>query len=254
MVMKAILVDDEPDGIRTLKKMLELHCPNVEVSATCSNAVAAKHQIKELQPDVVFLDIQMPGKSGLELLTELPAKNFEIIFVTAHNEYILQALQYSAADYLLKPVDEDRLIEAVQRVENRLEAGKKEGMTEALLHNLGKTGNPSEMRLCLPTLKGFIVLKLEEIIYCEAERSYTVFHLEKNKTVIVSKPLLDYENLLKDTSFLRIHKSFLINLHHVREYQRGEGGMVIMSDDAEIEVSRRKKDQFLLKIKEAFRY
>jgi two-component system LytT family response regulator len=254
MVMKAILVDDEPDGIRTLKKMLELHCPNVEVAATCSNAVAAKHQIKELQPDVVFLDIQMPGKSGLELLTELPVKNFEIIFVTAHNEYMLQALQYSAADYLLKPVDEDRLIEAVQRVENRLEAGKREGVTEALLHNLSNTGSPSEMRLCLPTLKGFIVLKLEEIIYCEAERSYTVFHLEKNKTVIVSKPLLDYENLLKDTSFLRIHKSFLINLHHVREYQRGEGGMVIMSDDAEIEVSRRKKDQFLLKIKEAFRY
>ena len=254
MVIKAILVDDEPDGIRALKKMLELHCPNVEVAATCSNAVAAKHQIKELQPDVVFLDIQMPGKSGLELLTELPAKNFEIIFVTAHNEYMLQALQYSAADYLLKPVDEDRLIEAVQRVENRLEAGKKEGMTEALLHNLSKTGNPSEMRLCLPTLKGFIVLKLDEIIYCEAERSYTVFHLEKNKTVVVSKPLLDYENLLKDTSFLRIHKSFLVNLHHVREYQRGEGGMVIMSDDAEIEVSRRKKDQFLLKIKEAFRY
>ena len=252
--MKAILVDDEPDGIRTLKKMLELHCPNVEVAATCSNAIAAKHQIKELQPDVVFLDIQMPGKSGLDLLTELPAKNFEIIFVTAHNEYMLQALQYSAADYLLKPVDEDRLIEAVQRVENRLEAGKKEGVTEALLHNLSKAGSPSEMRLCLPTLKGFIVLKLDEIIYCEAERSYTVFHLEKNKTVIVSKPLLDYENLLKDTSFLRIHKSFLINLHHVREYQRGEGGMVIMSDDAEIEVSRRKKDQFLLKIKEAFRY
>jgi two-component system, LytTR family, response regulator len=254
MVIKAIIVDDEPDGIRALKKMLELHCPNVEVAATCSNAIAAKHQIKELQPDVVFLDIQMPGKSGLELLTELPSKNFEIIFVTAHNEYMLQALQYSAADYLLKPVDEDRLIEAVQRVENRLETGKKEGMTEALLHNLSKTGNPSEMRLCLPTLKGFIVLKLDEIIYCEAERSYTVFHLEKNKTVIVSKPLLDYENLLKDTSFLRIHKSFLINLHHVREYQRGEGGMVIMSDDAEIEVSRRKKDQFLLKIKEAFRY
>ena len=252
--MKAILVDDEPDGIRTLKKMLELHCPNVEVAATCSNAIAAKHQIKEVQPDVVFLDIQMPGNSGLELLTELPAKNFEIIFVTAHNEYMLQALQYSAADYLLKPVDEDRLIEAVQRVENRLEAGKREEMTDVLLHNISKTGNPSEMRLCLPTLKGFIVLKLEEIIYCEAERSYTVFHLEKNKTVIVSKPLLDYENLLKDTSFLRIHKSFLINLHHVKEYQRGEGGMVIMSDDAEIEVSRRKKDQFLLKIKEAFRY
>jgi two-component system LytT family response regulator len=252
--MTAILVDDEPDGIRTLNKMLELHCPQVKVTATCSNAIAAKQQIKEIHPDVVFLDIQMPGKSGMELLSELPAKNFEVIFVTAHNEFILQALQYSAADYLLKPVDEDRLIEAVQRVEKKLEADKQEERTETLLYNLGKTGSPSEMRLCLPTLKGFIVLKLEEIIYCEAERSYTIFHLEGNRTVTVSKPLFDYDVLLKDTTFLRIHKSYLINLLHVKEYQRGEGGLVIMSDNAEIEVSRRKKDQFLMKVKEVFRY
>lgn len=250
--MKAILVDDEPDGIRILQKMLNLHCPQVEVAATCTNALAAKEQIGALHPEVVFLDIQMPGKSGLDLLTEISPKDFEVIFVTAYNEYMLQALQYSAADYLLKPVDEDRLIEAVHRVEKRLKAGGDE-RTHALLHNLGKTGNPAEMRLCLPTLKGFIVLKLEEIIYCEAERSYTIFHLEGNRTITVSKPLLEYDELLKDTTFLRIHKSFLINLYHVREYQRGEGGLVIMSDNAEIEVSRRKKDLFLLKIREAFR-
>lgn len=252
--MKAILVDDELDGIRTLKKMLELHCPQVNVIATCSDAIQAKQQIGAIQPDVVFLDIQMPGKSGLELLTELSVKDFEVIFVTAHNEYMLQALQYSAADYLLKPVDEDRLTEAVKRVEKRLEAGKKDEPTETLLYNLSKSANPAEMRLCLPTLKGFIVLKLEDIIYCEAERSYTMFHLVGNKTVTVSKPLFDYDNILKDTSFLRVHKSFLINLYHVKEYQRGEGGVVIMSDNAEIEVSRRKKDQFLEKIKEVFRY
>ena len=156
--------------------------------------------------------------------------------------------------YLLKPVDEERLVEAVHRVEKKLEAGKREERTEALLHNLSKSGNPAEMRLCLPTLKGFIVLKLEEIIYCEAERSYTIFHLEGKRTVTVSRPLIDYDNLLKDTTFLRIHKSFLINLHHVKEYQKGEGGMVILSDNTEIEVSRRKKDEFLMKIKEAFRY
>jgi two-component system, LytTR family, response regulator len=252
--MRAILVDDEPDGIRALKKMLELHCPQVEVAATCPGAAIAKRQMEELKPDIVFLDIQMPGQSGLELLAELPVKNFEVIFVTAHNEYMLQALQYSAADYLLKPVDEDRLIEAVQRVERRLEEGRKEERTETLLHNLSKAGTPSEMRLCLPTMKGFIILKLEDIIYCEAERSYTVFHLEGNRSVTVSKPLLDYDHLLKDTSFLRIHKSYLINLHHVKEYQRGEGGLVIMTDNAEIEVSRRKKEQFLLKIKEVFKY
>jgi two-component system LytT family response regulator len=166
---------------------------------------------------------------------------------------MLQALQYSAADYLLKPVDEDRLIEAVKRVETRLGENKKVQSPEVLLHNMGQAGNPSEMRLCLPTLKGFIVLKLEEIIYCEAERSYTIFHLQNNKSVMVSKPLLDYDHLLKDTSFLRIHKSFLINLLNVREYQRGEGGVVIMNNGVEIEVSRRKKELFLMKVKDSFR-
>ena len=252
--MQAIIVDDEQDGIRTLQKMLELHCPGVQVVATCSSAAAAKQKIIQFAPDLVFLDIQMPGKSGLELLTELDVKEFEVIFVTAHNEYMLQALQFSAADYLLKPVDEDRLIEAVQRVEKRLETGKREEHTRALMHNLGKAGNPSEMRLCLPTLKGFIILKLDEIIYCEAERSYTIFHLDGKPSLTVSKPLLEYDQILQDTSFFRIHKSFLINMNHVKEYQRGEGGLVIMSNDAEIEVSRRKKDLFLMKIKEAFRY
>src|SRR5207344_400187 len=118
--MKAILVDDEPDGIRTLQKLLERHCPDVKIEATCANAAIAKKQIEALKPDIVFLDIQMPGQTGLEMIAELTVKNFEIVFVTAHNEYILQALQYSAADYLLKPVDEDRLIEAVQRAEKRL--------------------------------------------------------------------------------------------------------------------------------------
>lgn len=251
--MKAILVDDEPDGIRALKKMLESHCPNVEVAATCSNAASAKQELERIRPDVVFLDIQMPGKSGLDLLTEMPEKDFEVIFVTAHNEYILQALQYSAADYLLKPVDEDRLIEAVQRVETRLQAEKKD-WTETLMHNLNKAGSPSEMRLCLPTLKGFIVVKLDDIIYCEAERSYTIFHLEGKKTVTVSKSLIEYDNLLQETQFFRIHKSFLVNLNHIKEYQRGEGGLVIMTNNAEIEVSRRKKEFFLNRMKVLYKY
>lgn len=252
--MRAILVDDEPDGIRTLKKLLERHCPQVSIESTCANAATARKQIEIIKPDVVFLDIQMPGQSGLDMIADLPVKNFEIIFVTAHNEYMLQALQFSAADYLLKPVDEDRLTEAVERVEKRLAEEKHEGLNEALLHNISNKGNPVEMRLCLPTLKGFVILKLDDIFYCEAERSYTIFHIEGNKTVMVSKPLLEYETLLADTTFLRIHKSFLINLRHVKEYQRGEGGLVIMSNHAELEVSRRKKEQFLEKIKTIYKY
>ncbi|TDH24659.1 response regulator transcription factor [Segetibacter sp. 3557_3] len=252
--MKAILVDDEADGIRTLQKLLERHCPQVHIVGTAVNADSAGELIGRLQPDVVFLDIQMPGKTGIELLTEMGKPDFEVVFVTAYNEYMLQALQFSAADYILKPVDEDRLVEAVARVTKRLSEGEKDEQSSALLHNLFNAGQPGNMRLCLPTFKGFTVVKLGEIIYCEAERSYTIFHLVDGKTVTVSKPLLDYDNLLKGTTFLRVHKSYLINLLHIKEYIRGEGGQVIMSDGAEIEISRRRKDEFLVLVKDVFKY
>ncbi|HEX7847403.1 MAG TPA: LytTR family DNA-binding domain-containing protein [Chitinophagaceae bacterium] len=251
--MKAVIVDDEMDGIHTLQKMLARHCPQVKLISSFSNAVTAAKEISAVQPDLLFLDIQMPGKTGLELLAELPERNFEVVFVTAYNEYMLQALQFSAVDYLLKPVDEDRLIEAVERAGQRLKEGRREKQSDALLYNIEKAGKPLEMRLCLPTFKGFLIVKLEEIIYCEAERSYTVFHLADGKTLTVSKPLLDYDNMLKDAGFFRVHKSFLINLVHVREYHRGEGGFVIMNNKAEIEVSRRKKELFLEQIKLVFK-
>jgi two-component system, LytTR family, response regulator len=252
--MRAIIVDDEPDGIRTLKKMLELNCPEVEVTATCSSVNTAKQKLEETNPDLVFLDVQMPGKSGLDLLKDIVDRNFEVIFVTAHNEYMMQAFQFSAVDYLMKPVDEDRLVEAVHRVKKRFRQEGSLKQAETLLHNINKAGSPLEMRLCLPTLKGFSIVKLEEIIYCEAQRSYTVFRLVNNKTIMISKPLFDYDRLLADTIFFRVHKSFLINLLHVKEYMRGEGGTVLMSNGMEIEVSRRKKEFFLTKVKEIFKY
>jgi len=125
---------------------------------------------------------------------------------------------------------------------------------EAFLYNINKARLPLEMRLCLPTQKGFTVVKMEEIVYCEAQRSYTQLHLLNNKSMTVSKPLFDYDRLLTDTTFLRVHKSFLINLLHVKEYSRGEGGTVIMSNGMEIEVSRRRKELFLAKVKELFKY
>lgn len=251
--MKAIIVDDEPDGIKILEKLLATHCPSVKVVASCSNAFIAKKQIDDLKPNVVFLDIQMPNKTGLEMLAEIANKHFEVIFVTAHNEYLLEALQFSAVDYLLKPVDEDRLIEAVARVEKRMHHENETKRIETLLHNMGKTVSPLEMKLCIPTIKGFSIIAVSSIMYCEAERGYTIFHLDDGKTVTSSKSLTTYEDLLSSITFLRIHKSFLINLLHVKEYQRGEGGVVMMSNGAEIEVSRRKKELFLAKIKEVFK-
>jgi two-component system LytT family response regulator len=252
--MKALIVDDEADGTSILKKMLSLNCRQVNVVGTCSNASEGKQKIDELKPDVVFLDIQMPDKSGFEMLEELGPKNFEVIFVTAHNQYVLQALQLSAADYLLKPVDEERLVEAIQRVETRLQQRAGDRNLETLLYNLQRTGFPGEMKLCIPTLKGFAVLKLEDIIVCEAEKNYTIFHCHGKKSFIVSRPLLEYEKILESAGFLRVHRTYLINVQHISEYYRGEGGIVVMSNGTEVEISRRKKEEFLSRVKEIFRY
>lgn len=251
--MRALIIDDEQDGTSTLKKMLDQNCRQVDVVGTSANAFDGRKQLEELKPDLVFLDIQMPGMSGLDMLAEMDTRNFEVIFVTAHNQYMLQALQFSAADYLLKPVDEDRLAEAMQRVEKRLLQKDDNRSIDALLYNLQKAGSPNEMKLCIPTLKGFVVLKLEDIIVCEAEKNYTIIHLKDKKSITVSRPLLDYEKILEGTTFLRVHRTFLINLQHVKEYHRGEGGVVIMSNGAEVEISRRRKEEFLSKIRAVFR-
>jgi two-component system, LytTR family, response regulator len=249
--MRAILVDDEPHGIRTLKKLLEFNCPEVEIAAVCADAFDAKQKIEECEPDLVFLDIRMPGKSGLDMLADLAEWKFEVIIVTAHNQYILQALHYSAVDYIMKPVDEDKLVEAVQRVKTRISKNQARGNAHALVHNMENADSPEEMRLCLRSHKGLTVLSLDEIVYCEAQRSYTVFHLANQKTILASKPLFDYDRLLEGTSFFRVHKSFLINLQHIKEYIRT--GSVLMSNGKTIEVSRRKKDAFLMKVKDVFK-
>lgn len=252
--MRAIIVDDEPDGASILNKMLTLNCKDVEVVATCTNAEEGRQQAEALNPDLIFLDIQMPGKTGFEMLQEMDTRPFEVIFVTAHNQYLLKALQFSAADYLLKPVDEDRLIEAIQRAERKRQQKGDNSNMETLLYNLEKTGFPNEMKLCIPTLKGFVVLKLADIIVCEAEKNYTIFHVHGKRPLIASRPLLEYEKILEGTSFLRVHRTYLVNLQHISEYQRGEGGVVIMSNGAEIEISRRKKEVFLDRIKGMFRH
>jgi two-component system, LytTR family, response regulator len=252
--MRAIITDDEKFSLGTLKKLLEIKCPSVNIVAECYSADEAIEKIQSLRPELVFLDIAMPGKSGLEMLAEIKTIDFQLIFVTAYDEYILQALHYSAVDYLLKPVEEDRLAEAVSKAEKKLGESRINNKIETLVYNLTQAANAATMKLCIPTLKGFQVVSLEEIICCEAEDSYTTFFLNSGTKICSAKTLLDYELLLRNTSFLRVHKSYLINLHHIKEYQRGDGGTVIMSNGTMIEVSRRKKELFLTRIKEVFKY
>jgi two-component system LytT family response regulator len=253
-MIRAILIDDEPRGINSLQKLLELNCPQVSVLATCNNADEALEKINLLKPDLIFLDIAMPVKNGFDLLKELKEISFEIIFTTAHNQFMIEAFHFSAIDYLLKPVDDDLLVEAVVRVKKRIseKAGSKN--VEVLLQNIQQRQSSRNMKLCIPSLKGFQVVELEDILYAEASGNYTNFHFTNQQMVCTSKPIHDYEELLVDSGFMRIHKSYLINLLHVKEYIRGEGGSVILSNNKEVEVARRKKDDFFIRMKQYYKY
>jgi two-component system, LytTR family, response regulator len=253
-MIKTLIVDDEYVSRNVLKKLLAINCPEVEIVAECTNAAEGKAEIERQKPELVFLDISMPGKSGLDMLKEITAIDFGIIFVTAFHEYTIQAIRYSAIDYLLKPVDAKELTDAVDRVKIKIAASQPAPQLQTFLHNVNTMHAQREMQLCVPGIKGFQVIKVKDIIYCEAENTYTGIYLQNNQKLLASRPLIDYETLLQDSLFVRIHKSYLINMQHLKEYQKGEGGSVIMSNGKELEVSRRKKESFVHFLKQNFKY
>jgi two-component system LytT family response regulator len=252
--IQAILVDDEPRGLTSLKKKLELYCQQVEVLATCTGAEEAQDAILRLRPQLIFLDIAMPGQSGFDLLERLPEIDFEIIFVTAHHHHMLQAFHFSAVDYLLKPVDHELLIEAVHRAAKKVTEKIDTRNIKTLLHNIRYGGHTPHIKLCIPSLKGFQIVEIRDILYCAAEGSYTSIVFPDRMAILSSKVLHEYESLLSDCRFLRIHKSYLVNLDHIKEYVRGEGGSVIMRNGDELEVSRRKKEPLVSWLKEYYKY
>lgn len=253
-LIPTILIDDEPRGLNTMQKLLELNCPDINIVASCNNADNAIEKINELHPDLIFLDIGMPVKNGFDLLKELKELNFEVIFVTAHNEFTIEAFHFSAIDYLLKPVDDDLLIKAVKRAKKRIIEKTGSKNIETFLYNVQQKQSTKNMKLCITSLKGFRVVELGDILYAEASGNYTNFYFTKTNVVCTSKPIHEYEELLADSGFVRTHKSYLVNLLHVKEYLKGEGGSIILTNQQELEVARRKKDIFLSKMKEFYKF
>ncbi|MBL0267564.1 MAG: response regulator transcription factor [Chitinophagaceae bacterium] len=253
-MLRAIIVDDEKLSRNTLKKLLELYCPAVSVVGESESADQATKLLEQVKPDLVFLDVAMPGKNGIDFLKGYGEINFEVIFVTAHDKYILQAIRFAAVDYLQKPVDEQQLVNAVANASKRIMQKTASQQVQSFLHNMQTMNNPQDLQLCIPTVKGFQVVTLSDILYCEAENTYTNIFFKDGKKVLASRPLMDYELMLQDSQFFRIHKSTLVNLKHIREYQKGEGGFVVMSNGRELEVSRRKKEMFIARMKETFKY
>ena len=226
--------------------MLAKYCPDVEILDQCSSAKLALESIAEHQPDLVFLDIEMPDMNGFEMLDLCKGARFETIFTTAYNEYAIQAIRHSALDYLLKPIDKTELAQSVARSRDRKSVDTSKRI-EKLLEFMDV--RKSSQRIALPTSDGLIMVDTKDIIYCESINNYTNFHLNTNKAILVSKTLKKVEALLESNeSFFRVHHSIIINLHFLHSYVKGDGGEVVMNNGKNLPVSRNKKLEFLSKL------
>ncbi len=239
MKLNAIIVEDESNSREILRNYLAKYCPDVKLAGEAASIQEGLKLIKENQLDLVFLDVEMPFGNAFDLLDQVPDRTFETVFVTAYNNYAMDALNSHAAYYLMKPINIDELIKAVEFV---LETKKKE---EALEDKVLKPKLKSvEGKITLPQQDGFQVLDVKDILYCKADDNYTEIHLE-NKKILVSKTLKYFEETLAAFSFARIHKSYLVNVNEVVKYKKGKGGSVVVSNGRELMVSASKKKDFL---------
>ena len=243
--LKAVIIDDEENGRRVLRNLINEFCPEVDLQGEAENIQKGMELIGQVEPDVVFLDIQMPFGTGFDMLEQLGEVDFEVIFTTAYSEYGLRAIQFAALHYLLKPIDIEQLKEAVARaIKKRIRPSASLDQMRYLMQMLQHSDRPPE-KIALPSADGLIFVKIETIIRCEADGAYTHIHLQNGHPITVSKNLKNIEALLKGRDFFRVHHGHLIHLEFVKKYIRGRGGQVEMEDGSVVDVSVRRKDGFL---------
>jgi two-component system, LytTR family, response regulator len=245
-MLNVVIIDDEPDAVKFIQGIIAEYCPYLLVTGTANSAREGVTVINQVRPDLVFLDVQMPHGSGFDLLASFPEKSFDVVFITAFNHYAIQAIKFSAVDYILKPVNISELIDAVKKVELKRSSREYRNFDfNSLLENI-KTPVPS--KLAIPTTDGIEYLNTSEIIRVEADRSYSWFHLTDKRKYLVSRNLKEYQELLQDLSFFRPHNSHLINMIYVKKFIRHEGGYIEMMDGSNVPISRGKRDLFLLQM------
>lgn len=243
-MLKIVIVDDEENVRESLNSMLKLYCKNIEWVKSFSTVHSTLNFIDTEKIDVLLLDIKVGKENGFDIFKHFPNPDFKVIFVTAFQEYAVKAFRFAAIDYLLKPVDPDTLAEAVNRANDILDNEKMSLKIESLLHNLNLEPK-TKKKMVLKTSDSIHVVNPEEIIYCEADGSYTRFHLADGSRIMVTKTLGVYEELLETENFLRIHQSYLLNLDYLKRFDKAEGGRVILKDGTPLAVASRKKDQLL---------
>lgn len=243
-MMKVVLIDDEVHSLESLVYLLNQNCPDIEIADQCRNGEQGIKAIRKNQPDIVFLDIEMPGMNGFEVLEQLPDKHLQVIFTTAYDHYAINAIKVSAMDYLLKPIDEQELIEAVQKASAELERTDTSKQLEVLLTNIqGLDGG--FQKLAIPSLEGLQFIDIDDIMYCAADGNYTHVFTQDGKEHLISKTLKEIGEMLNQPAFFRTHQSYLVNLKYISEYIRGAGGQLILQDGTSVQVARSKKEALL---------
>lgn len=240
--MKAIIIDDEAKARRVIEALLTEHCSDVTVIATADDVPSGVKAINREAPDIVFLDIEMPGYTGFQLLDFFDDVDFDIIFTTAYGDYAIRAFEVSAIDYLLKPIQIDQLVRSVDKVKSKHKSHLKEKL-QTLKLNLSEPGQLS--KIALPVSDGFLFVKPEDILYLRAESSYTRIYLSEDKDLLVTRTLKEFEKLIDHPHFMRIHRSYLINLNHIKQYVRADGGHIEMDNGDVVYFSKDKKEELL---------
>ncbi len=242
MNIRSVIIDDEPNNIENLRSIINTYCSEIEIVATALNAADGINAIKAHQPDLIFLDIQMPGASGFDVLKAFTPVNFEVIFITAYDQYGIQAIKFSALDYLLKPIDITEFKLAIHKAAEKIGARKQNHSIENLLAYI-KSGQREIPKIALPTLNETMYIKVTDIIRCEAENNYTTFYLQNGEHILVCKTLKEFADLLQQHQFIRTHQSHLVNLHFVKSYLKEDGGTLLLNDQTKIPISRQKRDK-----------
>lgn len=243
-LLRTLLIDDEIHSLESLEIELGQYCPQVEVVMACHGAQAGLEAIQKYEPDLVFLDIDMPGMNGFELLQKVTRRDFEVVFVTAYDEFAMKAIKVSAMDYLLKPIDHKDLEASVNKVVEKRNAVAANTKIDLLLTNLESSVNGFK-KIAIPTSTGLDLIDTQDIVMCEADGSYTTVFTIDDRSYLVSKTLKEVTELLESQSFFRTHQSYLVNLNHATKYVKGSGGYLVMANNRTAQVARARKDDLM---------
>lgn len=246
--MKVLVIDNEPAVLQALVQLIEAFCTDISVLETANSVKTGVEKIKSFQPDILFLDVELDDGTGFDILNQISTPNFQLIFITAHDKYAIKAFQFSALDYLLKPFDPDLLQKSIHRAIQNIRNNDLQLQLQVLMQQLSFK-KETDKKIVLKDSTSTYFIKVEDILFCEAEGTYTKFHIHRGEPILISKNLKEYETLLEPLGFIRTHHSYLVNTERIKMYEKKEGGYLVLDSNQLIPISQRKKD-FVLKLLE----